>query len=225
MTVLLPSGKQRAAIGDKGELWLASRLPSGWFWQPPRIDLGKDGLVVIRDESDLHNLEFSIQVKTSIQPKIRNGSVVISNVSRSSIFYWFSSLQPTLVVAVDLSREVAWYTWHLDLFESPENLPKAASKTVTIRIPTHNTLGPEAWDDIRSRLRAHYRSIFDVMARSESYVWIVASVSVISNALRNLVKLSEKPVPDRTLTKEEGISLLIEQRCCSTGVLLPIDVN
>ncbi len=51
-----------ADIWDEGELWFASQLPRGWDWQPPRRDLGKDGLVVVRDDSELHNLEFAIQV-------------------------------------------------------------------------------------------------------------------------------------------------------------------
>src|SRR5258708_18301690 len=110
---------QNAHVGDQGEIWFAAQLPRGWVWQPPRRDFGKDGLIVIRDNSDLHNLEFSVQVKTSVRPDIQQGWVVKSGVSRSSVLYWFASPLPTLVVAVDIVARKAWYTWHLDLFESP----------------------------------------------------------------------------------------------------------
>ncbi|MBX3282014.1 MAG: DUF4365 domain-containing protein [Acidobacteria bacterium] len=76
----------------------------GWVWQPPRRDFGKDGLIVVRDESKLHNLEFSVQIKTSMSPRIRGGEVLLSGVSRASIQYWFASPLPTLIIAVDLTN-------------------------------------------------------------------------------------------------------------------------
>lgn len=107
----------QAHLGDQGELWFAAALPQGWIWQPPRRDFGKDGLIVIRDGSELHNLELSAQIKTSAKPRIRDGHVVLTGgVSRSSIQYWFASPLPTLVVAVDISSRNAWYGWHLGLW-------------------------------------------------------------------------------------------------------------
>ena len=106
-------GEHLSAVGDKGELWLASHLPRGWIWQPPRRDVGKDGLVVIRDDSDLHNLEFSIQVKATTKPRVSRGAVVVSNVSRSSVLYWIASTHPTIIFVVDIERDCAWYAWQL----------------------------------------------------------------------------------------------------------------
>src|SRR6266700_599873 len=116
------SGIARSHLGDQGELWFAAALPRGWVWQPPRRDFGKDGLIVIRDTTPLHNIEFSVQIKTSVRPTIRNGCVLLSGVSRASVQYWFASPLPTLIVAVDITNQRAWYAWHLDLFESPDEL-------------------------------------------------------------------------------------------------------
>jgi hypothetical protein len=132
------SGEAHSHLGDQGELWFAAMLPAGWVWQPPRRDLGKDGLIVIRDGTKLHNIEFSIQIKTSARPTIVDGHVVIPSVSRSSVQYWFASPLPTLVVAVDLTKRTGWFAWHLDLFRSPKELFQPNTKTVTIRIPQAN---------------------------------------------------------------------------------------
>ncbi len=78
-------------IGDSGELWFASQLPIDWVWQPPRRDVGKDGLIVIKDRSDLHNLEFSVQVKTTSRPRLHHESINVSGVSTAAVLYWFSS--------------------------------------------------------------------------------------------------------------------------------------
>jgi len=85
-------GSAHSHLGDQGELWFAAALPLGWVWQPPRRDFGKDGLIVIRDGSELHNLEFSVQIKTSERPRVHDGFIVLSGMSRSSIRYWFASL-------------------------------------------------------------------------------------------------------------------------------------
>ena len=129
------SGHINAAVGDHGEVWLASQLPLGWIWQPPRLDLGKDGLIVIRDNSDLHNLEFAVQIKSSQRISSSNKHVIVRGVSRSSVQYWFASPLPTLVVAVDVSNHKAWYAWHLDLFDSPTELFNNKSKEISIGIP------------------------------------------------------------------------------------------
>lgn len=130
-------------LGDQGELWFAAALPQGWVWQPPRRDFGKDGLIVIRDGTELHNLEFSVQIKTSERPRIRDGSIVLAGISLSSIRYWFASPLPTLIVAVDIVNRVGWYAWHLDLYDSPKELFGFDAKTTSIRIPQKSQLNDD----------------------------------------------------------------------------------
>ncbi len=81
----LSSSQRTAGIahrGDNGEYWLAQRLPVDWFWQPPKRDFGTDGIVVIRDKSDLHNLEFALQVKASASLRPRSGKISLSGITR-----------------------------------------------------------------------------------------------------------------------------------------------
>lgn len=204
------TGHINAAIGDRGEVWLASQLPLGWVWQPPRLDLGKDGLIVIRDDSDLHNLEFAIQVKSSQKISFSKKHVVIRGVSKSSVRYWFASPLPTLIVAVDISRQKAWYAWHLDLFNSPADLFNNKSKEISIRIPKSNLLNNEAWGRIRDNLKNHFLELQEALTTKTIAVRVVASINVMTVALRNLVKLLDYEIPNGGPSQEEGITLLLE---------------
>jgi hypothetical protein len=84
------------SIGDAGELWFASQMPFGWVWQPPRRDVGKDALIVVKDTSDIHNLEFSVQVKTTKRPRLNSDSISYSGLPTSAVLYWFASPQLSL---------------------------------------------------------------------------------------------------------------------------------
>jgi hypothetical protein len=185
------SSGRNAHIGDQGEIWFAGQLPFGWVWQPPRRDLGKDGLIVIRDNSDLHNLEFSVQVKTSERPVILEGSVVKSGVSRSSVMYWFASPLPTLVVAVDIVERSAWYAWHLDLFEPSADLFRSDQKTVTIRIPERNRLNETGWADIRRDLKQHFGSLLDALDAASISSRLIPTVNALVRNASNLLKLAK----------------------------------
>ena len=204
------SGHINVAIGDRGEVWLASQLPLGWVWQPPRLDLGKDGLIVIRDNSDLHNIEFAIQVKSSQKIAFSKEQIVVRGVSRSSVRYWFASPLPTLVVVVDISNQMAWYAWHLDLFDSPTALFNGKSKEIAVHIPKSNLLNKEAWELIRDNLRKHFYELQEALTTKTMAIRVVASINMITVALRNLVKLLEHEVPVGGPSQYEGITLLLE---------------
>ena len=200
-----------ADIGDEGELWFAAQLPRGWVWQPPRRDLGKDGLIVVRDNSDLHNLEFAVQVKSSVQPTVHDGHIIKAGVSRSSVLYWFASPLPTLVVAVDVTQRLGWFAWHLDLFRSPADVFDAEAETLTIRIPERNQLNDAGWSLIRCHLKEHFSSLQAALTDARLTSRLMAGLNLISTAVGNLVRLSSCPPPDGQPDNREGISILIEQ--------------
>ena len=212
-TINVSSGESRSAIGDKGELWFASRLPEGWIWQPPRKDLGKDGLVVIRDGSELQNLEFSVQVKATCRQQKAN-KALRSNVSRSSVLYWMAGAYPTLIVAVDLANDRAWYLWHYDAFDTIEEIQEANRNALPVSVPrgADNELNIDGWNNIRAEIQRCYKRLYNSMSKGESFVWIVAATRIICGAARNLLKISESAVPGQAITEEEGIIILIEQQ-------------
>ena len=201
----------RAHLGDQGELWFASVLPQGWVWQPPRRDFGKDGLIVIRDNTSLHDLEFSVQIKTSTKHKIRGGSIVLSGIPRSSVRYWFASPLPTLVVAVDINGRRGWYAWHQDLFDSPKDFFDTETRTVTIRLPEANKLDETGWEAIRRYIERHFRGLQRALWTDAIAPSLMVTVYQVARIVGNLIRLGASAPPDPPLTKSEGMSLLIEQ--------------
>lgn len=204
-------GNAAAHLGDKGEIWFASSLPAGWVWQPPRRDFGKDGVIVIRDNSRLHNLEFTFQIKTSENHKIKGKSVVLSGVSRSSVQYWFASPVPTLIVALDIKKETAWYVWHTDAFRHPKEVFGKNTKTISINVPSSNTLSAEGWIRIREDLEAHYSSLQTALANDVQTKRMLLSISNISRTASNLMKLGQRSVPEQPFTEDEGFRIMLEQ--------------
>lgn len=210
----MPTSRNRidqSHLGDQGELWFASVLPQGWVWQPPRRDFGKDGLIVIRDGTELQNLEFAVQIKTSARPRIRNGSIVLSGISRSSIRYWFASPLPTLVVAVDIVNRAGWYAWHLDLFDSPNELFGVEAKTMTVRIPQANRLDDAGWQSIREDLHRHFSTLQRALSTDAVAPYLLATVHNVARIIGNLARLGSSVPPEPPLTQSEGMALLIEQ--------------
>jgi hypothetical protein len=201
----------RSHIGDQGELWFAAALPRGWVWQPPRRDLGKDGLIVVRDGTKLHNLEFSVQIKTSENPRVVDGSVLVSGVKRSSVRYWFASPAPTLVVVVDIVKRQAWYAWHHDLFDPVEKFFELTANTVTIRIPQANELIEAGWASIRNDLFRHFGAIQRALSTDAVAPHVLGTVHSIARITGNLIRLASRAPPELPLTKDEGLTLLIEQ--------------
>jgi hypothetical protein len=166
---------------------------------------------VIRDGSALHNLEFSVQIKTSERPKISKGFVVLPGISRSSIQYWFASPLPTLIVAVDTVRRAGWYAWHLDLFDSLSELFEAESKTITVRIPQRNQLDESGWRSIRTDLHQHFSALQRALSTDAMIPVLLATVNNVARVTGNLIRLASNTASEPPLTHREGIGLLLEQ--------------
>lgn len=208
---MLQSGSGQSHLGDQGELWFAAALPRGWVWQPPRRDVGKDGLIVIRDNTELHNLEFSVQIKTTAHPRFRGEHLVLPGVSKASIRYWFASPVPTLVVGVDISQHVGWYAWHFDLFDSPETLFKAKTETITILVPQKNRLDVDGWKQLRKDVFDHYRALQEALSTETVAPHLLRTVYQVSRIVGNLIRLGSSAPPKPPLTRSEQMSILIEQ--------------
>lgn len=208
-------------IGDLGELWFASQLPLDWVWQPPRRDVGKDGLVVIQDRSNLHNLEFSIQIKTTTKPRIDGESIRVSGVSTAAVLYWFSSPQPTLVVVVDITNKRGWFSWHIDMFTAPTEI--SGKKTCSITVPLANLLDANGWLSIGQRLQKHYGGLRNALHTARMASKIVPSIRAIASAARDLLWLDREP--DRPRREDflpedhAAVFLLIHDQCCYRDII------
>lgn len=205
------AGECRSHIGDKGELWFAHALPQGWIWQPPRRDLGKDALIVIRDGSELHNLEFYVQIKTSTRPISQGKDIRVKGISKTNVMYWFSSPLPMLIVAVNTTENSGWYAWLIDIFDSPKSLFKDNASTVAISIPHASRLDETGWTSIRASLLKHYRAIQRAFDNDTIASYVLTTVNSVSRIIGNLIRLGSGAPPEPPLTKKEGLALLVEQ--------------
>ena len=148
----MPHQSDAQVIGDHGERWFETQLPPRWLPQRPTYDVGVDRVVVICEDSDLNGREFRVQVKASRQLNIKNGSVVLTGIKRSTIDYWFMSPLPTLVVAYDTTQHRGYYCWHADLYPQLKDLERAAEQheqqATQITFSEGNVLDVSAWDKI-----------------------------------------------------------------------------
>jgi hypothetical protein len=218
------TARQNPAIGDSGELWFAAQLPSGWVWQPPRRDVGKDALIVIKDGSDLQNLEFSVQIKTTTHIQTDGSTISYSGIPTSSVLYWFASPQPTMLVVVDAHKRRAWYSWHLDLFDSPSAL--SGKRTCSVRLPVTNQLDDTGWPAIRDRVRRHYSRLQDALHTARVASAILPAIGQLATATRDLIWLDREPdrrnKEDFSPDDHESLFLLLHDQTCYRNILAAV---
>ena len=166
---------------------------------------------MIRDNTELHNLEFSVQIKTTARPRFRGEHLVLPGVSKASIRYWFASPVPTLVVGVDINEHVGWYAWHFDLFDSPETLFKTDAETITILIPRKNRLDTDGWNQLRKDVFDHFKAVQRALSTETVTPHLLRTVYQVARIVGNLIRLGSSAPPKPPLTQREGMSILIEQ--------------
>lgn len=94
-------------------------------------------------------------------------------------------------MVVDIDNKRGWYSWHLDLFASPDDI--SGKTTCSVRLPITNVLGPDGWDHIRQRLRNHYGSLHRALHTARIASKIVPGIRAIAEATRDLIWLDREP--------------------------------
>lgn len=208
----MPYQSEAQIIGDEGENWFVSQLPQGWLLQPPKRDVGVDGVVVICERTDLNGREFRIQVKASKNPTIRDSMIVISNIKRSTIDYWFLSPLPTLIVAYDATSKQGYFRWHADLYdEIRESLANHNIEELSIRVPTSNSIDEGGWQTIRENLRWHYRNLKEALLAARDAKSLLPTIHNLAAAARQLNSIDHQPIPIENRTNEqEGLLAVME---------------
>lgn len=208
----MPYQSEAQIIGDEGETWFVSQLPPGWLLQPPKRDVGVDGVIVICDKTDLNGREFRVQVKASKNPTIRDSMIVISDVKRSTIEYWFLSPLPTLIVAYDATNKRGYFRWHTDLYnEVRATLDRKNPKTLSITVPTSSRLDASGWGTIKQNIRGHYGALRESLDAARNAKSLLPTIHALAAAVRQLNSIDHQPIPIEKRTKEqEGILALME---------------
>lgn len=208
----MPYQSDAQITGDAGELWFQAQLPPGWILQRPTRDVGVDGVVVVCDRTILNGIEFRAQVKSSLNLNQRDSHIILRDIKRSTMRYWFLSPLLTMIVACDLSRQCGYYCWHNDLLEtSPELFSKDKQDTVSVFVPTENLLISESWIHIRERLTEHYGAIMEALSTVRHAKSMLPAIYSLSSSLRQLHSVDHQTIPiHQRSPQQEGILALIE---------------
>lgn len=208
----MPYQSEAQITGDQGENWFVSQLPPGWILQPPKRDVGVDGVIVICDETDLNGREFRVQIKASKTPTIRNSMVIIPGVKRSTVEYWFLSPLPTLLVAYDATQNHGFFRWHSDLYdEVREALDRQETKSISVSVPTSNRLDQEGWETIRNNLKWHYHNLSEALFAARDAKSLLPTIHDLAAAVRQLNSIDHQPIPvDRRTKEQEGLLAITE---------------
>jgi hypothetical protein len=138
-------------------------LRCGWVIERIVHDYGIDLELFTFDPSgDAEAGTILLQVKATQRLRVRKGAKTFSfRVERSDLVRWLAELFPVILVVYDARKDAAWWLYVQRYFQrlSGFNL-FAAGQTVTVRLPTANTVTPKAIrqfagfrDRIASRLR------------------------------------------------------------------------
>lgn len=208
----MPYQSEAQITGDQGENWFATQLPPGWVLQPPKRDVGVDGVIVICDKTDLNGREFRVQIKASKTPTIRNEMFIISGVKRSTVEYWFLSPLPTLLVAYDATQNNGFFRWHSDLYDDVrEALDQQEAKSISVSVPTGNRLNQEGWETIRNNLKWHYHNLSEALFVARDAKSLLPTIHNLAAAVRQLNSIDHQPIPvDSRTTEQQGLLAVVE---------------
>jgi hypothetical protein len=142
-------------IDEEAMRILKSFLPAAWISNEQHPDYGKDFLVEIVEDQDLTGLSFFIQLKgqESIKP-ISDGVYVTFPLKKKHAIYYADKLkQPIFLALVDVSRRAGyWLFLQKHLLDDWPKQNWRFQKTVTVQLPTSNTL--DKIDALRSAVKA-----------------------------------------------------------------------
>jgi len=154
----MPKQKKAQNTGRLGERWFPQQLPANWIFQPPREDIGIDGVVVICEDSPSNGLEFRVQIKSSEEWKIHKESILL-RVRKDNLNYWLVGFNPTLIVLYDTSKNIGWCSWVNQLIAEDISVLKGESKTILLRVPVDQRLDASIWNIISRQLYALHQRI------------------------------------------------------------------
>jgi hypothetical protein len=168
-----------------------------------------DAVIVVCEDGELNGVEFRVQVKSSTRWERDADHIVVRNVKRSTLRYWFASPLPTMLVLFDHETASGVYAWHLDLFDSPVALFADSPKATTLRIPSLQTISPGCWSAVRQRLAAHYTALCDALSTARTAASLIPTVHSLAGSVRGLYMAQNARTADGRITDEQERLLLL----------------
>ena len=218
----MPSQSDSRELGKKAEEWLAFHLPPKWNIQPPKTDVGIDGVVVICDETELNGLEFRVQVKSSAKWPALEAHAYQLRLKKSTLRYWFASPLPLLLVLFNHSSQSGEYVWHDQLWSQLGDLSDATGKETTVRIEHAKPLTDEGWATIRRELHEHYSALARTFAVARTARAILSAVHSLAGAVKGLAFAHLAQPMNRPPTDEQENLLYLMDVVCHRDAIVAL---
>lgn len=109
-------------------------------------DFGIDLFMFTYDaDGEAENGLVLFQLKSTDHLKVRaDGDAIVFRVARADLNGWLAEALPVVLAVYDEQADVAYALYVQAYFEGRKSMRKAATKTVTLHIPTENVLNEEA---------------------------------------------------------------------------------
>lgn len=179
----MPRQVRAQSVGRQGERWFEGLLPSSWILQPPKDDVGVDGIVVICEDGPLNGLEFRVQVKTSSRWTVKDDEILIRNVKRDTALYWITGFTPTLLVLHEITTGRGVFAWANQVLAGHKRLVATTGKTVSLHVPLRRELTRDAWPQIGQELRALNGMLARLLLSSGKAVPLLRAVHALAEAI------------------------------------------
>lgn len=167
-----------------------------WMFQgATNREYGIDGFVEITqapsysEDQIVTGKRFSIQLKSSKSSKFRKDFFSLS-IDVQKINYWRNSIEPIMLVYVDLNSEVCYYRWIDDNLVQELNNKNPnwiAQQTISIRFVKNKTINAKSLIDIQKYVHAWKRPSKTVL-NAGSYFKYSNEATLLINSLSDSVK-------------------------------------
>jgi len=206
----MPRQNKSQEIGRMGERWFVSQLPPNWIFQPPLDDVGVDGVVVICEAGSLNGAEFRVQIKSSAKWIIRNNSIVLTGLKRSTIQYWVTGFTPTLIIAYETSSNRGFCAWANQILALRTEELVEDQGSITLEIPMRMPIDSGVWDTVRTQISGISIALGRNLLVAETVVPFLRAIYELSGALKHLyfAQAATPKEPYRTDAQRKLISEL-----------------
>jgi hypothetical protein len=126
-------------------------LQRGHWLDSPRNDYGIDATMFHHDQrGEVENGEVRFQLKATSKLRVSRGGEWISQaIDVRDVRYWYFEPYPVIVVVYDAIRSRGFWLHVQDFVDRNPELMDSTKKSVTLRIPTQNTVSVRAVDQFR----------------------------------------------------------------------------
>ena len=198
----MPKQSRSQTIGREGEKWFEAQLPTSWIPQRPTEDVGVDALVVICENSSLNGLEFRVQIKSSMNWRIRNDSIRLK-FPRRSLLDIIKGFTPALLVTYEASSKRGYCFWLNQLVADDVFLLSSHRESVTLSVPMTREVTSEIWPRIGQEVRGLSSAVGNRVSAAIRSFPILEFVHAASQALQTFDFVSHHWANGEEKSKEQ----------------------